>query len=362
MSAVPFVPSRSDAIRAFREGGGGVAAVFPIHSPRALFRAFGLLPVEVWGPPGVETGEGDAHLQAYACSVVRLGLSFVLEGGLRDAAVLLVPHACDSLQGLGSVLLDFTKPRPPVLAYYLPRGGRDCDTDYLAAELRALSGRLAEITGRSPSDAALHAAIEQEEAADALLARLHRERARLPFDDRELYRVLRAREYLPAERFVDLAASALGAAGDGGTRAGVPLILSGIVPEPAELFDVLAGAGARVAADDFACCGRRLYPAGTSRDPFRRVAEGILGGPPDPTRGSPIGARVDHLRGLAADTGARGVIVYTVKFCEPELFDVPLLRKGLEEAGLPSTTIEVDVADRLPHQVVTRLEAFVEML
>lgn len=376
----PEIPSRPDVIRAHRDAGGRIAAVFPIHQPRALFRAFGLLPVEVWGPPGVETGQGDAHLQAYACSIVRSGLSFVLDGGLDVADVLVVPHACDSLQGLGSVLLDFARPEKeraaasgeaaerPVLTLYLPRGGRESDTAYFAEELRVLGKRLAEITGKTVSDADLLAAVEREEAADAALARIHRERARLPYDDAALYRLIRSREYLPAERFLDLAESALAAApGDAGqgrapARKGVPVVLSGIVPEPMAVFDAIRDAGGVVAADDFASCGRRLYPAGRSRDPYRRMAERIQGGPPDPTRGSPIRARVDYLRGLAEETGARGVVFYTVKFCEPELFDLPLLRKGLEEAGLPSVTMEIDINDPLSHQVVTRLEAFLEML
>ena len=45
--------------------------MFPIHYPRPLLRAFGLLPVEVWGPPGVDATLGASRLQAYACSIVR---------------------------------------------------------------------------------------------------------------------------------------------------------------------------------------------------------------------------------------------------------------------------------------------------
>ncbi len=99
-----------------------VAAVFPIHYPRELLRAFGVLPVEVWGPPAVEADYGATHLQPYLCSIVRNGLSFLLAGGLDVVDLLVVPHACDSLQGLGSILLDFVTPRQPVLPIYLPRG------------------------------------------------------------------------------------------------------------------------------------------------------------------------------------------------------------------------------------------------
>jgi len=51
-----------------------------------------------------------------------------------------------------------------------------------------------------------------------------------------------------------------------------------------------------------------------------------------------------------------------VKFCEPELFDLPELRRGLKEAGLPSLVLEVDVSQAVGGQAATRLEAFQEMM
>ena len=75
-----ILPSRRQTIADHKARGGRVAAVFPVHHPRALWRAFGVHPVEVWGPPGTDTTLGDAHLQAYTCGIVRGGLSFVLSG------------------------------------------------------------------------------------------------------------------------------------------------------------------------------------------------------------------------------------------------------------------------------------------
>ena len=53
---------------------------------------------------------------------------------------------------------------------------------------------------------------------------------------------------------------------------------------------------------------------------------------------------------------------YDVKFCEPELFYLPALRHGLQDAGIQSIAIEVDLNDQLPQQALTRLEAFLEMV
>jgi benzoyl-CoA reductase/2-hydroxyglutaryl-CoA dehydratase subunit BcrC/BadD/HgdB len=357
---VQVIPGRMATIRAYKGKGGSVAAVLPIHYPRALFRAFDILPVEVWGPPAVDASYGSSRLQPYVCSIVRNALSFLETGGLDVADFIVVPHGCDSLQGLGSVLIDFVRPRQPVLPIYLPRAKRESDVAFLAAEFRAVYDHLAILSGRSPSDHELSECIAREEAADARLNRLHQQRRRLTLDDLAFYRLVRSREYLPAEVFTGVADATLAQTTDS-PREGIPIVLSGIVPEPMNVLEAISEMGGIVVGDDMACCGRRLYPAGRSQEPFLRMAERILFGPPDPTRGNPIRERFDYLQQLVRRTSAWGVVFYDVKFCEPELFDLPDLRRLLREASIPSLAIEVDIGEPLSYQVRTRLESFLEM-
>jgi benzoyl-CoA reductase/2-hydroxyglutaryl-CoA dehydratase subunit BcrC/BadD/HgdB len=149
---------------------------------------------------------------------------------------------------------------------------------------------------------------------------------------------------------------------DENSRERIPLLLSGIVPEPMSVFDTISELGGVVVGDDLACCGRRLYPPGGSTEPLRRMAERIIFAPPDPTRGNSLQERRDHLLQLVERTGGKGIIFYEIKFCEPELFDLPVLHKELGAAGVPSITIELDLNDQLSQQVRTRIGAFLEMI
>ena len=104
MATPLIIPSRKDALRRMRDAGYRIAAVLPIYYPRALLRACGFHPVEVWGPARVDSRGGDLRFQAYTCAIVRNAVSLLSEGKLDPADVLLVPHTCDALQGMGSVL------------------------------------------------------------------------------------------------------------------------------------------------------------------------------------------------------------------------------------------------------------------
>jgi benzoyl-CoA reductase/2-hydroxyglutaryl-CoA dehydratase subunit BcrC/BadD/HgdB len=56
------------------------------------------------------------------------------------------------------------------------------------------------------------------------------------------------------------------------------------------------------------------------------------------------------------------VVLHLVKFCEPELFDVPALRSAFAKRGVPVLQLETELERELSAQTTTRLEAFVEML
>jgi benzoyl-CoA reductase/2-hydroxyglutaryl-CoA dehydratase subunit BcrC/BadD/HgdB len=342
-----------------RDRGLAVVAALPYHYPRALLRAHRCHAVEVWAPTSVPPDRGARHFQAYTCGIVVRGTAFLVEQGFDRVDAVLVPHGCDALQGMGSVLGDFVQPRPPVLTYYPPRSRRAVDREYLVREMAGLAERLAALTGHRPDDADWAAALAAEEAADAALAGLYARRDRLALSDREFYTAVRSREYLLAEDFVALVARLPEGSPP---RPGIPLMLSGIVAEPLALLDGVNEVGAHVVADDLSCGWRRVLPPSAAPDPYQRLAERFMAGPPDPTRADPVDVRVTSLVERLTAAHARGLVVYDVKFCEPELFYVPLLRERLAAAGFPVLHVEVEVTDDVPSQTLTRIEAFVETL
>ncbi len=356
------IPSREDAIKKFKAKGGKIIGVAPYHYPKALFRAFNILPVEIWGPPGLQTLESKSHIQTYVCSVVHSILTFYLKGNLKVCDLLLIPHTCDSLQGLGSIFLDFIKPPQKVLTFYLPREKRSIEVSFLTKEIKRLYNQLSDITGLNPDKEELIYHIETEEKATQLLKKMLFSRPYLDIDDYRFYSLIRTKEYLPAEEFIQIATDILLMYKKDAPLNKTPVILSGLLPEPMGIFKIIKEKNGFVAGDDLAISGRRLYPPSEGNSPFVRLAKSLLYSPPDPSRGDSVQARLSHLLNMAKKTHAKGVIFYIVTFCEMEYFYLPHLRKGLRENGIKSIVIDTDINQELSQQAITRLEVFLETL
>ncbi len=357
------IPTRREIIEEMRKKGIPIAAVLPIYYPRPLLRALHIHPMELWGIPGGDHSLGNKHFQAYTCSLALSATSFLLDERTRSSVdFILIPHTCDTLQGMGSVFKDFIQPQQPVLTFYAPKNRSAKAFSYLIEELKHLAHSLESATKRSLDPAILAHEISLERKLNEHLRQLETHRQQYELSDRAFYTLLRSQEYLPPELLLEIVQELPQAQHH---HEDVSLMLSGIVPEPMEIFDHLNEAGASVVADDLACCSRRFFQDwqdDESSDPFERLAKMMMSFPPAPTIGTPIKMRLERLLKTMKQRNIRGFLMYGTKFCEPELFELPLLRKKLTEEGYSFLYVESELDGTLSHQNLTRIEAFVESL
>jgi benzoyl-CoA reductase/2-hydroxyglutaryl-CoA dehydratase subunit BcrC/BadD/HgdB len=348
--------------------GRKVLAVLPIQYPKELLTAMDVLAVELWGPPGKTRGPGAGRLQAYVCAVARNAVAFVQAGGTEHVDGFLYPHACDSIQGLATLIPNFGGAGDkPALHFLNPKGeARPSSRRFMVAELRSLASQIGALTGQTLSNERLGWAIGLHREIDTLRLRLLEGRAQLDLSDRARYELLRRGEWLWPEDHLTELTEAVGGLDEASAvkPKGVPLLVTGIVPEPMTIFDELADMGAYVAADDYAAVGRRVVrkPLVLKEDAFETLAWLMFAYPPCPTRATSLATRMDYLDRLVHRSGAAGVVIHTVKFCEPELFDVAGIKAHFGARGVPVLFLESELEGELAGQTVTRLEAFVEMV
>lgn len=348
-----------------REGNGRrIFGVFPAQYPREILWAMNVVPVEIWDPP-LEVNHASAHLQPYICSVVKLGLELIMQGKCDDLDGFLFPHTCDSIQNLASLIHDYLGLKKPCYFFYHPKEpyGESARSYYLE-QLRSLVAALESQLGSLDLDE-LKMRIRQGQHISTLLQRLYDGRAggELAVSNTDFYGMIRMGEYLFPDDFIPELEAFL-ARSKGEAKEGHPsVILSGVMPNPPGILTFLDNLGVMVAHDDFMIGSRRLliHPSDLS-DPFERLAESYFRMPPCSTKASSIGRRRDYLFRMIEATGARGVIFYMVKFCDPEWFDNPNLVDELRRREIPTLVLETELNQEFSGQVANRVEAFMEMI
>lgn len=328
--------------------------------PEELFHAAGFTPVFVFSTPE-DRGLARAHLPGFTCWVTGSALDQALAGELDDLAGMVLAQTCDTMQGLTD-LWRRNVPQIPLFHFAMPtRLDGPISRDYLLAELRSLRERVGALTDRTISDDDLWASIALYNRTRALVRDLYDRAAAL--DPRETYAIVRDAFRQPKEAFAEEAVSRMRDASPLLPLSAYPaLFLVGPSLADPILFDVIAGAGARVVGDLFDL-GERYFAvdAAEGGDPLEALVDRLLGPVPTPTKHHSQRSRAEHLLSSVKARGARGVVFARQKFCDPHGFDYAHLVRALDEAGVPHLLVELEQASQAG-QLRTRVEAFVEML
>jgi benzoyl-CoA reductase/2-hydroxyglutaryl-CoA dehydratase subunit BcrC/BadD/HgdB len=356
-------PRREYLLQQKEKHGRHLFGVFPAQYPREILWTLNALPVEIWDPP-LEVSHANAHLQPYICSVVRLGLELILQGHGKMLDGFLFPHTCDSIQNLASVVNDYLGLSKPCYFFYHPKAPyRPSSRVFYSQQLKDLASSLeGQLGALNPRE--LRKRVDQGREIAACLGQLYRLRGegKLRTSNQEFYQVIRQGEYLHPDDFLPLLHEFLESS-RGEPKAGPRLILSGVLPNPPEILTLLDELGVKVADDDFLSCSRRLlFMPSLAEDPFEALTESYFTMAPCTTKDSPLEERIRYVRSKIQKSGARGVIFWMVKFCEPELFDLPQVVEALKSEGVATLVLDTELNQGLTGQVRTRVEAFVEML
>lgn len=335
------------------------------YTPLPLIGAAGFVPYRVL-PMSASPDQAGRYLHDNICPHVKRVLDRALDDDLPPLAGMIVVNSCDAMRRLADAW-QHTRPDEPVILLDLPATGDDAAIAFFTTELKRATSIMGDWGGQRPDAAAITAAIEEHNRVCAALAALNQKmvRGQLVGGSARMQALYnQASTMAPDESIAMLAKERLDdVAGD--VRDGVPVYLFGNVMADPEALALIETSGARVAGDDF-CTGSRMFNPieTTGDDPLIDMACSIMRRPPCARTFSPEqpGALARHVVAGARSCQARGVIGHTLKFCDPYLARLPLIRDALRAAGLPLLLLEGDCTLGSIGQQRTRIEAFIEML
>ncbi len=351
--------------------GRKVVGCFPVYSPVELVHAAGMLPVGIWGGGNkIEMVYADSLFQSFICSIVKSTMELGLAGHLGFMDGVMFQNICDSARNLASV---FHRNFPKMFVEYvhLPQNldSRSAQ-QYLRAELQRVKEVMEDAASQRVQDEDLWSSIGLYNQVRAALRSLDELRCRCPenISAEALYVLTRAVTQLPPQESLPLLQMALEAAA--ATKATpkdrLRVVLEGSFCEqpPLELIQALEGAGCYIVGDDFHL-GWRWFEGSVPResDPLSALARSFIhGSVHSSVKHDTREIKAAHLLRKVRDTGAQAVVIMVAKFCEPALLDYPLLKKALEEEGIPHLFLEFEEKMWALDKMRSEVETFVESL
>jgi bcr-type benzoyl-CoA reductase subunit C len=356
-----------EAITKATEAGIKMVGCSPYYVPEEIIYAANMLPVGLWGGQ-VSISESKAYMPAFACSIMQSLMELGLTGHYDVLSGIIVTSMCDTLKCVGQNLKS-ALPRGEVIQFVHPQMRKlDAGIEFLKTEYQLIRKRMEEISGKEISEEALNSAIlvyntyratmrdfvdVASEHTDIITPTIRHAIVKSAFFIDKAKHTEIVRVIIDELRKLTVAAST-----------DKKMLLTGIMAEPHGLLVAFEQNHMVVVADDLAQETRQFrydVPA-EGTDALQRLAkwwsvmEGCsLAYDPQKKRFEMI---IDDVKKYKAD----GVVMCMMKFCDPEEYDYPILKKALEKEGIPHLYLEIDQQMGDDQQARTRIQSFAEML
>lgn len=344
--------------------GKKIVLTAPVYTPEEIIHSMGLVPMGVWGAD-IQINEAKKYFPAFICSVMQSILELGIRGTYKGVSAIVIPSLCDSLKCLGENW-KYAVPSVPFIPMTYPQNRKpDFGRAYVKAGYERVIRELEAATGAEYDDGKLAESIRIYNEHNAVMREFAAAAAGHPeIGAVERSDVFKSAFFLRKEEHTAMVRELLASLDKDTPGAEKKKVLvSGILADAPEFLRILDKNGLQIAVDDVAAQSRQ-YATDTPEAATALDALAAKFSDMDncsvlyDAKKKRIGKIVDD----AKAAGAAGVILVLTKFCDPEEFDNPLIKKACEAAGLACLIVETDRQMENYEQAATMLETFAEIL
>ncbi|HWQ77514.1 MAG TPA: 2-hydroxyacyl-CoA dehydratase family protein [Anaerovoracaceae bacterium] len=357
---------KSSVLASMKNTGKKAVGCFYIYTPEELVYAAGMLPVGMWGGQTVGT-LSNRYLQGFCCSIMKANTEQALLGKYDFLSAVIITSFCDTLK----CIIENWKtalPEMNIIPMIYPQNRKiQAGRDYMREELERVKKELERIAKRNITDAGLEESIEIYDEYRSAMQEFTDLVQKQPvlLNARARHLIIKASYFMDKKIYTEKIRkliSELNKIPEDKTPK-KKILLTGLIAEPNGLLDILTENEMFVVADDLAHESRQFRTIAPKRgDALNRMVERIAmqdGCAFLYDEGKSRGARILD---MAAKYRADAVIFCQLKFCDPEEFDYPIIKKELEAAGIPALYLEIEQQMDSLEQLRTRIQSFAEML
>jgi len=349
---------------AYLKAGKKVVLCAPVYTPEEIVHAMGAVPMGAWGAD-TELQLSKKFFPAFICSVMQSILELGMRGTYDGASAIIIPSLCDSLKCLGENW-KYAVPSIPFIPMVYPQNrASEAGRTFVKAGYRRVIDTLEKLLGTTYDDAALKKSIEIYNEHNAVMREVaallaeHPEigaAARSDIFKSAMFMLKEEHTALVKELIKELKNSPAG-------EPKVKVLISGIIADSPSLNSIFDDLGLQIVADDVAAQSRQYRTdAPDAETALESLAMKFCMMGNCSVLFDKDKKRADLIVETAKKTGARGVIILLTKFCDPEEFDYVIIKKCCDEAGIPTTLVEVDRQMVNYEQARTIIETFKEVI
>jgi benzoyl-CoA reductase subunit C len=346
----------------WKNSGKKVMGCISTYTPEEVIYASNSLPVGILGKVK-SFAKANVYLPSFSCSFMRGFLEKLLEKRYNYLDLVILPSLCDSILGFYSIWKQISNDPEIYLLHYPSKHSKEA-FKYYTEEVKKFKNFLAKFTGENIFEKDLKIAIDVYNENRRLLKKLYKLRKResppvLGFEALEVVlssmttpKVLH--NQLLKEFLTEIPRRQEYPEGD------VRLLISGHVLDDSDILKVIEESGGLIVSDDLDTGSKYFWSlVENAGNPIENISQRYLNLPSP--YGPDVKDRTKYLTDMINEFHVEGVVFLTRKFCDPYLFDHPLLEQALRQIGVPFLHLEYEYP-LAKASIRTRVEAFIEML
>lgn len=344
-----------------------VIGCFPYYVPEELVQAADMVPFGVWGMEGTISAAKE-YFATFYCSIAQMNLEMGLTGKLKGLSGVIVPSLCDTLRPLSQNFRVAVPDMPFIFIAHPQNRKKEFGVKYTKDIYLKVKQQLEEIAGVPITDEKLREAIavyNRSRAERRTFIRLAGEHPEA-VTPTERSAVLKSAFFMTKAEHTEMLAVLNRRLAElpVSTWKGTKILTSGILADNKSLLQIFEENNLAVAADDVAAESRGIrIDVPEHEDPLYALALQFGEQDHDTLLYDPeLNKRPRYVAGQVKASGAKGVIILMMQFCDPEEIEYPSLKKELDEQGIPHIMIGVDQQMKDYAQARTQIQAFADVL
>jgi benzoyl-CoA reductase/2-hydroxyglutaryl-CoA dehydratase subunit BcrC/BadD/HgdB len=335
------------------------------YTPVPLIEAAGFSPYRIF-PESKSPDQAGHLLHDNLCPHVKKVLDRALAEDLPDLEGMVFINSCDAMRRLTDAWHE-ARPDDKIILLDLPSATDSLSLDFLSQEYERLAKILFKWNEKPFSIEIILDKIINWNLLAASVRKIEKTMSRdyFPGIASGLQRIINTAATDSTDKAMAMAQKKV--APEGSAKVGLaPIFVFGNLLFDPKVYDLFEKWNVHVTASDFCTSSRFITQVDTRFDDniFRSLAASYLTQTPcartmDTTKPGSIAQTIVK---QAKENNAKGVIGFTLKFCDPYLARIPMIRQALQKESIPFLMLEGDCTMGSMGQQQTRIEAFTEML